>query len=124
MNKTILVVEDNRLQADITRRELERSGFDCHLSSSAIDAIDDIDDINPAAIVLDIGLPAVNGLALLHELRSHSDFNQIKVILMSNLASDLSEDVASDYGLSEVIDKSKVLPGDIIAAVKRATDGQ
>lgn len=120
----VLIVEDNDWQAQSIQRDLQRAGFAAHVSNSALDAIDDIDEVKPAALIVDINLPAVNGLVLLHELQSHIDLAQIPVILMSNMSADLPPTVVDDYKLAALIDKAKVQPGDVGAAVKKALHGQ
>lgn len=122
--QTVLIVEDNDWQAQSIERDLQRGGFSTEVSGSALEAIDDIDRLQPVALVLDINLPVVNGLVLLHELQSHVDLAKIPVILMSNMSSDLPASVVADYGLASLIDKAKVQPGDVTAAVKKALHGR
>ncbi|MCT2587850.1 response regulator transcription factor [Actinophytocola gossypii] len=73
MPARILVAEDDRKQADLIRRYLERDG---HLATVVHDgraAIEHARRCAPDLLVLDLTLPAVNGLDVCRTLRSERD---------------------------------------------------
>lgn len=122
MTKTpfVLIVEDDEWQAEQYERRLKMAGMRSQVVPHALAAIDALDAAVPDAIVLDVLLPGPNAFAFLHELRSHSDLAGVPVILCTNSADQIAgEDVAA-YGVTRVLDKATMVPGDLVAAVKKA----
>lgn len=117
---TILIVEDDTWQAEYFERELTRHGYRVVVAGSAPEAIHRIDVVRPDVIVLDLLLPGSNGIALLHELRSYSDTGAIPVILCSSIASALSAEQLSAYGVVKVLDKTTIKTDDLVVAVRGA----
>lgn len=121
MTKTpyVLIVEDDDWLAEQHVRTLGGAGIRAEAVPHALAAIDSIDHTLPDALVLDVLLAGPNAFTLLHELQSHADLASIPVILCTNSADQLaSEDIAA-YGVARVLDKSTMLPGDLVAAVKK-----
>lgn len=121
MTKTphILIVEDDTWLAEQFARTLSGLGMRVELAPHALAAMDMIDVDPPAVLVLDVLLAGPNAFALLHELHSHSDLADIPVILCTNTADQLVEEDVKTYGIRCVLDKAKMLPEDLIAAVKK-----
>ena len=116
--QTVLVVEDDAWLAEQQVRVLEKAGFSAQSSPHAIDAIKVIDANCPDAIVLDVLLTGSTAFALLHELQSYGDTGTIPVILCTNLATELSLDNLKPYGVRRILDKTTMLPDDIVTAVR------
>lgn len=114
----ILIVEDDDWLAEQYARVLTKEGYKVSIVPHALAAIQAIDDISPDAIVLDVLLTGSTAFALLHELQSYGDTGDIPIILCSNLADDLSEDDLEPYGVKKILDKSKMVPDDLAAALK------
>jgi CheY-like chemotaxis protein len=121
MTKTpmILVVEDDEWLAEQHVRTLLGAGFQAEHVQHAIAAIDTIDTKRPDTIILDIFLSGPNAFTLLHELQSHSDLAGIPVIICTNSAEDIAGEDLEAYGVAQVLDKTTMKPGDIVAAVKK-----
>ncbi len=68
---SVLIVEDDPMVSDILRRVIERvSGFRvAGISSTEVEALDSISRLAPDLILLDIYLPAGNGLNILKHVR-------------------------------------------------------
>lgn len=118
MSKSILIVEDDKWLAENYSRSLISAGYDTTISLHAIAAINIIDDIHPDAIVLDVLLTGSTAFTLLHELQSYDDTGKIPIIICTNLASELSIDDLVPYGVNKILDKTTMMPDDLIAAVK------
>lgn len=114
----ILIVEDDAWMAERHARNLEKAGFRTRISPHAIDAIVAIDEMRPDVIVLDILLTGSTAFALLHELQSYSDIGFIPVILCTNLATEISIEDVSPYGVKRVLDKATMEPDDLPAAAR------
>lgn len=117
----VLIVEDDPWQRDHVAGVLKRAGMTTSQTGDAYSALDEIDEFQPDAVLLDMMLPGVNGMALLHELQSHDDLAAIPVVVMS-VSSDATSDELAPYGVVRVLDKASAKPDDIVAAVRKATE--
>lgn len=115
----VLVVEDDEWLAEQHVRTLNMAGFRADYVVHALAAMDSIDERKPAAIVLDVLLAGPNAFTLLHELRSHSDLAVIPIILCTNSADTIAAEDVSAYGVYQVLDKTTMLPTDLVASVKK-----
>jgi DNA-binding response OmpR family regulator len=70
MERPIVVVEDDRELRDLVRRYLERAGHAVYTTGSGAEALRLLDTADPAALVLDLGLPDIDGLAVLAAARA------------------------------------------------------
>lgn len=115
----VVIVEDDEWLAQQHARTLEAAGFLTDTSSHALEAIETIDARRPDALVLDVFLAGPNAFTLLHEMRSHADLAGIPVILCTNSADSIANEDLEAYGVRAVLDKTTMLPGDLVAAIKK-----
>ncbi len=78
MKKKILVVDDSSSNILLLQNFLEDEGFDIQVASSGKEAIKKVDDFNPDLILLDLMMPGVNGLDVMHSISK-----DIPVIMIS-----------------------------------------
>lgn len=124
MNKkhpAVLVIEDDSWFAEQHQRILSAAGYKVHAAPHALAAIGLIDEIKPQVIVLDVLLPGVSGIALLHELQSYRDTAAIPIILCTNTSAAISPEDVRPYGVERVLDKAAMTPEDVVAAVRSVT---
>jgi CheY-like chemotaxis protein len=114
----VLLVEDDAWLAMLEVRTLTEAGFQVTHAAHAYSAIEHIDEDAPDVLIVDVLLTGSTGLALLHELQSYVDTKHIPVIVCTNLAESLSLHDISAYGVRRIIDKTTMVPSDLIAAVK------
>jgi len=118
MPRTILVVEDDKWLYEQYERLLSADGYKVLTTQHALAAIKIIDDVKPDAIILDVLLTGSTAFTLLHELQSYGDTGAIPIILCTNIASELSLDDLKPYGVVQILDKSKMLPGDLVTSLR------
>jgi two-component system OmpR family response regulator len=70
--KTILVVDDEPKIASLARDYLEHAGFAVTVAADGRAALDTIRRTRPDLVVLDLGLPEVDGLDVTREVRRTS----------------------------------------------------
>ena len=58
---------------------LGREGFEVHAVANGEDALDMAAEIHPDAMILDLGLPGMDGLAVLKELRERTNMPVVVV---------------------------------------------
>ncbi|NNM47841.1 response regulator transcription factor [Knoellia koreensis] len=68
-----LVVEDDVPMAAVISSYLERDGYEVRLSHDGLTAIAEARDLDPDIMVLDLGLPGLDGVEVCRQLRTFSD---------------------------------------------------
>jgi DNA-binding response OmpR family regulator len=69
----VLVVEDDSDIADVLVRSLRLEGYDVRLSADGVAALDDAHAFLPDVVILDLGLPRMDGVEVAKQLRSDDD---------------------------------------------------
>jgi len=69
----VLVVEDDAEIADVLRRSLRQEGYEVKTSADGIDALDVASGFVPDLVVLDLGLPRLDGIEVCKRLRAEGD---------------------------------------------------
>ena len=92
MPKTVMVIEDEPDAADLFAEMMRLNGFRVLKTYSGTPAMALIAQEKPDLIILDIMMPGVSGLEVLHYLRGHPDFCTIPVVVVSARAT--SADIA------------------------------
>lgn len=83
-NRLIAVVEDDEHLANLFRDMLERNGkWRLHFFSDGQDAKDHLPDLGASLILLDVGLPNLDGVSLYKILRGHSNTKNTPIIVIT-----------------------------------------
>jgi len=69
----VLVVEDDRDIADVLRRSLGMEGYDVRLAEDGEEALAESSVFEPDAVILDLGLPKLDGVDVCRRMREHGD---------------------------------------------------
>jgi two-component system response regulator MprA len=103
----LLVVDDDRPLRDVLRRALTLAGYDVRLAESGAEALSEVASSIPDAVVLDIGLPDIDGLEVCRLLRREG--NRVPVLMLT------ARDAVADRidGLDAGADDYLVKPFDI-----------
>jgi CheY-like chemotaxis protein len=117
--KSVLIVEDDKWLAEQYARVLGKAGYKTVVTLNALDAITAIDDKLPDVIILDVLLTGSTAFAFLNELQSYGDTGVIPVILCTSIASDLMLEDLMPYGVKEIIDKTVMVPEDLVISLRR-----
>jgi two-component system response regulator MtrA len=73
----VLVVEDDAAIADVLRMNLGGAGYGVHLEASGEGALVAIERLRPSAVVLDVGLPGIDGIEVCRRLRAAGDWTPV-----------------------------------------------
>ena len=120
MPRKILAVDDDALLRRSLAFNLERSGFTVQTASCAEDALEMARQTHPDLIIMDIGLPGMDGLEALRKLR---DEMGIPVILLTARRRELDEVLGLELGADDYVTKPfdfDVLLAHIKAVLRRA----
>src|ERR1700742_1589482 len=69
----VLVVEDDTDIADVLRRSLRNEGYEVRTSADGVEALDMAVGFVPDLVVLDLGLPGLDGIEVCRRLRMEGD---------------------------------------------------
>ena len=69
----VLVVEDDTDIADVLRRSLRNEGYEVRTSADGVEALDVAAGFVPDLVVLDLGLPRLDGVEVCKQLRAEGD---------------------------------------------------
>lgn len=72
-----MVIEDEAAIADVIRLNLVKAGYGVHLERDGISGLASIRALRPAAVILDIGLPGLDGIEVCRRLRSANDWTPV-----------------------------------------------
>ena len=108
---TILVVEDRREVLDVLQRTLSDNGYRVLTASDGDLGLQLALDEQPDLIILDIGLPKRNGLAVARELRSRANTCPVLMLTARDTVNDKLQgfDAGADDYLSKPFDYDELL---------------
>jgi two-component system response regulator MprA len=103
----LVVVDDDRALREVLRRTLTLGGYEVRLAESGAQALTEVSSAVPDAVVLDIGLPDIDGLEVCRLLRKEG--NRVPILMLT------ARDAVSDRidGLDAGADDYLVKPFDI-----------
>ncbi len=81
--RRILVVDDNRDSADSLAKLLQLCGHDVRAVNNGQTALEIAADYRPEVVLLDIGLPGMNGLEVCRHLRELPEGSQMLIVAMT-----------------------------------------
>lgn len=81
----ILIVEDDEVLRNLLRRICESEGYQVLLAKDATELSQVIEGQILSFILLDVGLPWINGFELAEMLKNHPDLNHIPLVFISGL---------------------------------------
>jgi len=119
--KQILVVDDEPRIAEICRDYLERAGFKVMVADNGADALTLARSKQPDLIVLDLGLPKVDGLDVTRTLRKRSN---VPIIMLTARVEESDKLIGLELGADDYLTKP-FSPKELVARVRavfRRTD--
>ncbi len=103
--KIILVIEDDETMRTAIKRILESDGFTVKTAADGTELSTSLDDVSPDLILLDVGLPWINGIELGQMLKEHSDLKKIPLVFISGNASPEDMQRAFAIGADDFLQK-------------------
>jgi predicted Zn finger-like uncharacterized protein len=81
----VLVAHDSEVVRDTISSVLLDAGFGVDTAADGVEALKKATEINPKALVLDVGLPGIYGFELCERLKGSRETADIKIILVSSV---------------------------------------
>ncbi len=111
---TVLLIEDEEAIADLVRMYFEQEGFRLVHAPDGEQGIDAVRDRNPRVVLLDIGLPGMDGIEVCRRIRSSSD---VPVIMLTARDSEVDKIVGLEIGADDYVTKP-FSPRELVARVR------
>jgi DNA-binding response OmpR family regulator len=112
--KTILVVDDEPKITQLVRDYLERAGFGVHIAADGKTALSQARTEKPDLVILDLGLPQMDGLDVTRELRKSSD---VPIIMLTARGEESDKLVGLELGADDYVTKP-FSPKELVARVR------
>jgi DNA-binding response OmpR family regulator len=99
----ILLVEDDSSIARLVQLELEHRGLKVQCARDGLSGLEAVAEFKPAAVVLDIMLPGMDGVGVLKKLRQHG--NRVPVIMLTARDTPADKVHSLDQGADDYLTK-------------------
>ena len=110
----VLVVEDEAAIADVIRMYLARGGYGVQVERDGESALAAVKAQRPAAIIIDVGLPGIDGIEVCRRLRADHDWTP--VLFVTARDDEVDRIVGLELGADDYITKP-FSPREIVARV-------
>lgn len=118
MTKPILVIEDNEQNLYLMRFLLQANGLAVVAAMSGEDGVRLASEIHPAAILLDIQLPVMDGYAVAERIRSQSALAGVPIIAVTSYAMAGDRERILAAGATDYIEKP-INPDTFVSQIRR-----
>lgn len=109
-----LVVDDERPLASIISSYLERESFEVSVAYNGLDALALAREVDPDVVVLDLGLPGIDGIEVCRELRTFSD---AYVVMLTARSEEVDTIVGLSVGADDYMTKP-FSPRELVARIR------
>jgi len=117
--KKILIVEDEKILADLLAKKLKEESYDISLAHDGQEAFRKIREEKPDLILLDIIMPKMGGFEVLEEMQKTPEVKNIPVIVISNSGQPVEISRALELGVKDYLIKTQFDPDEVVSKVKR-----
>ena len=110
----VLVIDDEPQIRKLLRVSLSAHGYDVHESMSGMDSVVQAADIKPDLVILDLGLPDIDGKEVVRRLREWSD---VPILILTARDQEKEKIDALDAGADDYITKPFSM-GELLARMR------
>ncbi len=111
----VLIVEDERAISDLLKLYVTREGFGAHVATDGQSALAAARTLHPVAIVLDVGLPIMDGTEVCRILRSEG--NWVPILFCTARDDEVDRVLGLELGADDYITKP-FSPREVVARIK------
>ena len=105
MPKKIVVIEDNKTNIKLIRYQLEAAGFEINVEETGNAGLKTIRNQKPDMIILDIGLPDIDGFEVCKTLRNDTTTKDYPIIMLTAKGDDRDKIEGLSLGADDYITK-------------------
>lgn len=114
----VLLIEDDLILIEMYQKKFENEGFEVHTAYNGEEGLEKMKNVNPDIVVLDIMMPKLNGLQMLHIAKADDNIKNIPVLVLTNVFSDIDAQMFTDAGVAGYLVKSDTTPDQVVGKVK------
>jgi CheY-like chemotaxis protein len=118
LRPVILVVDDTEDIRELYAEYLHVCGFQAEVATGGEEAVAKARDLKPAAIVMDLSMPRVDGVEATRRLKADETTRDIPIIALTGHAVQHSKESALQAGCATYLTKP-CLPGALAAVIRR-----
>ncbi|HSE60875.1 MAG TPA: response regulator [Candidatus Saccharimonadales bacterium] len=118
MSKKVLVVEDELPLAQVLGDKLKAVGYEVKTAGDGQTGLTKALDWKPDLVLLDIVMPIMDGMTMLHKLRATPEGKNMSVILLTNLSDSEHVYDATANGVFDFLVKSNWDVDDLVDEVQ------
>ncbi len=97
----ILLVEDNEMNRDMLARRLRRRGYEVILALDGAEGVEKAKSESPNLILMDMGLPVIDGWAATQQIKATPETSHIPVIALTAHAMSGDREKALEAGCDD-----------------------
>ncbi|CAN5244936.1 response regulator transcription factor [soil metagenome] len=110
----ILVAEDERSIAELERVYLRKAGYGVHVETDGLAALAAIIRLRPSLVILDVGLPGMDGVEVCRRMRAADDWTP--VVFVTAQGDEVDRVIGIELGADDYITKP-FSPRELVARV-------
>jgi DNA-binding response OmpR family regulator len=110
----ILIVDDERSIRNLVRSYLESESFSVIEGQTGVEAVELARAENPDLVVLDVGMPVLDGIEALRQIRSFSD---VYVVMLTARSEEVDKLIGLSVGADDYLTKP-FSPRELVARIK------
>jgi CheY-like chemotaxis protein len=114
----VLIIEDNVTVTNLYRNLLRAAGFAVEAASDGAKGLAAVSSFRPDVVLLDLMLPAVDGMAILRTLRADPEWAALPIVVFSNSYSGERLNEVWEAGATQVLAKASSTPKQVVDAVR------
>jgi DNA-binding response OmpR family regulator len=115
----ILLVEDDHAIANLYKTKLEYSDYDVSVAFNGLEGLKAIALALPEIILLDLKMPIMSGEEFLRKFRKNLDYQDIPVIVLTNISREEAPKTLWHYGISGYFVKAHNTPSDLVKIIEK-----
>jgi len=117
MAKKILIIEDEKVLADLLRKRLLMEGYDVTVSLDGKEGFELLKKVKPDLLLLDIILPGIDGFEIMEKMIKDKELSKIPIIIVSNSGQPVEIGRAQKLGAKDWLIKAEFDPQEVIDKV-------
>jgi CheY-like chemotaxis protein len=119
MRERVLIVDDSALVRKLYRNMLSLRSFDAEEAVDGKSGLEAMVRLRPDLVLLDLGLPDVDGLDVLRRMKSDSRLKETPVVVLSGRETEGVVRAALELGASGFLSKASTRPAEVVDQIEK-----
>jgi two-component system OmpR family response regulator len=108
----VLVVDDEPIVLDFVEKYLKLKGFEVQVAANSVSALGKLDSFTPDVMLLDIGMPGIDGYDLARAITAKPKFANVPIVFLSGY--DVGVDAARSFAAGGSVYIHKPISGEAL----------